>query len=160
MKKTKKRVAIYREDSNHLVRRVKADIAFIDPPYNSRQYARFYHILENLAKWDEPILHGVALKPEPENVSEYCKSTAPQAFEDLIMNINAKYIAVTYNNTYNSKSSSSQNKITYDQIVSILEQKGKTKVFSKEHPYFNAGKTDFADHREYLFITEVNNSCQ
>lgn len=38
-------------DANQLVRKVKADIAFIDPPYNSRQYSRFYHILENIVQW-------------------------------------------------------------------------------------------------------------
>ena len=40
-----KEIEIYREDSNKLVRNIFADIAFIDPPYNSRQYSRFYHLL-------------------------------------------------------------------------------------------------------------------
>ena len=38
----KKVIEIYREDSNDLAKRVKCDIAYIDPPYNSRQYSRFY----------------------------------------------------------------------------------------------------------------------
>lgn len=65
-----KTIHIYREDANTLVRNVKADIAFIDPPYNSRQYSRFYHVLENITKWEKPELYGVAMKPEEENMSD------------------------------------------------------------------------------------------
>lgn len=148
-------VEIYREDSNELVRRIKADVAFIDPPYNSRQYSRFYHVLENLTKWEKPELEGTALKPPAENMSEYCRSSAPKVFADLIAHLNVKYIVVTYNNTYHSKSSSSRNKITLEEIKSILEKKGRTKSFAKNHSFFNAGKTEFDNHKEYVFITEV-----
>lgn len=149
------KIEIYRDDSNKLAKRVKADIAFIDPPYNSRQYSRFYHVLENITKWEKPELYGTALKPKEENMSEYCKTSAPKIFKDLIDNINAKYIVVTYNNTYNSKSSSSKNKITLEEIKKILEKKGKTKVFDKPYKFFNAGKTDLKNHKEYVFITKV-----
>lgn len=151
----KKNITIYRKDSNKLVDEVKADIAFIDPPYNSRQYSRFYHILENITKWEKPELYGTALKPKEENMSDYCKTSAPQAFSDLIQRLNSKYIVVTYNNTYNSKSSSSRNKITLEQIKDILNEKGETKIFSKPYKFFNAGKTDLKDHKEYLFITKT-----
>jgi len=150
-----KTISIFREDSNKLVKSVSADIAFIDPPYNSRQYSRFYHVLETIIKWDNPKLYGVAMKPKEENMSDYCRSTAPKAFNDLILNLNAKYIVVTYNNTYNSKSSSSQNKITLEEIETSLQTRGQTNVLVKPYKFFNAGKTDFSDHKEYLFITRV-----
>lgn len=95
---------IYREDANLLARKITADVAYIDPPYNSRQYNRFYHIYETLVKWNKPPLFGVALKPEAENSSIYCTVKAKDAFKDLIESMNAKYFAVSYNNTYNSKS--------------------------------------------------------
>ena len=156
-KKLKKnqKVEIYREDSNILAKKIKADIAFIDPPYNSRQYSRFYHVLENITKWEKPELYGTALKPKEENMSEYCKSSAPKIFKDLIENLNVKYIVVTYNNTYNSKSSSSKNKITLKEIKDILDEKGDTKVFDKPYKFFNAGKTELKNHKEYVFITKV-----
>ena len=149
------KIQIFREDANELVKKIKCDICYIDPPYNSRQYSRFYHILENLTQWKKPKLFGEALKPEPENMSEYCKTKAPEKFQELISNINSKYIVVSYNNTYKSKSSSSKNKITLEQILSTLKKKGKTKTFKKKHNYFNAGKTNFDNHYEYLFITKV-----
>ncbi len=147
---------IYREDANNLVRKIETDVAYIDPPYNSRQYNRFYHIYETLIKWDEPELFGVALKPKPENSSVYCTVKAKDAFQDLVENLNAKFLVVSYNNTYNSKSSSSENKIKLEEIKAILENKGKTKVFECSHRFFNTGKTEFNNHKEFLFITKVN----
>jgi adenine-specific DNA-methyltransferase len=149
------KVSIYREDTNELVKKIRADVAYIDPPYNSRQYSRFYHVLETLTKWDKPELHGVALKPEPENMSDYCRVSAKHRFDDLVRDIDAKYLVVSYNNTYEPKSNSSKNKITLQEIKDILTKKGKTKVFEKNHKHFNAGNTNFNNHKEYLFVTKV-----
>lgn len=149
-------VEIFKQDSNLLSRGLTADVAYIDPPYNSRQYCRFYHVYETLVKWDMPKLYGVALKPAPENMSRYCTSRAVDAFEDLIANLNVRYIVVSYNNTYNSKSSSSENKISLEQIKHILEKCGATHIYECSHRFFNAGKTDFNDHKELLFITTVD----
>jgi len=149
-------VTIYREDANELARRVSADVAFVDPPYNSRQYSRFYHVMETVVKWDKPRLRGTAMKPPVENMSEYSRVNASIVFSDLIRNLKVRYIVVTYNNTYDSKSSSSRNKITLDQIKLILDSRGKTRIFEKSHSRFNAGKTDSTKHKEILFITEVD----
>lgn len=151
----RKNVVITRSDANEYAKSLKSDIVYIDPPYNSRQYSRFYHVLENIACWEKPMLYGEALKPKPQNMSEYCRSKAVDSFEDLIYSLNCKYIVVSYNNTYKSKSSSSKNKITLDEIRTILGNKGKLKIFDKPYQYFNAGKTDFKDHKEYIFIVKV-----
>ena len=149
------KIEIYRQDSNELAKSVVADIAFIDPPYNSRQYSRFYHVMETITKWEKPTLSGTAMKPPEENMSDYCRNTAPTVFAELIGSLRVKYIVVTYNNTYDSKSSSSRNKITLEQIRSILESKGKTKVFETNYHRFNAGKTNASNHKELVFITKV-----
>ena len=150
-----KNVEIYKEDANLLAKNINADVAYIDPPYNSRQYSRFYHLYENLIEWEKPELFGVAMKPKAKNMSAYCTSSAPTAFRDLIQKLNVKYIAVSYNNTYDSKSGSSKNKITLEQIQSILEERGTTYIYESEHKCFNTGKTEFENHKELLFITEV-----
>jgi adenine-specific DNA-methyltransferase len=150
------RAEVYRKDANKLAREIKSDVVYIDPPYNSRQYSRFYHVLETLTKWDKPILEGVALKPPTENVSEYCKVGAADAFEDLISNLDTSLIIVSYNNTYASKSTSSRNKISLEEITSILRAKGKTRTKKIPHKHFSAGNTDFDNHLEYLFVTEVH----
>lgn len=152
---TGKTVEIFREDANELVDKIHSDIVFLDPPYNSRQYSRFYHVLENLVEWKKPKLYGVALKPETQNMSEYCRNNAPKVFDDLVGNLSCKYIVVTYNNTYDSKSSSSRNKIKLEEILESLNKRGKTKIFESNYRFFNAGKTNLPNHKEYLFITEV-----
>ncbi len=152
-------IKIYKQNANELARKIKADIVYIDPPYNSRQYSRFYHLYETLVKWDKPQLHGVALKPVADNMSVYCTVGAKNAFKDLVDNLDVKYFAVSYNNTYNSKSHSSENKIKLEEIEYILNQRGKTKVFECSHRFFNTGKTEFDDHKELLFITKVNDKA-
>ena len=49
-------------DANDLVKNIYADLVYIDPPYNSRQYCDAYHLLENVALWQKPEVHGVARK--------------------------------------------------------------------------------------------------
>ena len=53
-------------------------------------------------------------------MSEYSRVNAPIVFNDLIQNLKVRYIVTTYNNTYDSKNSSSRNKITLEQIQEIL----------------------------------------
>jgi len=154
---TKSKVEIYRDDANNLIRRIVADVVYIDPPYNSRQYSRFYHVLETLVKWEKPELFGTALKPKPENMSDYCRVKAIDMFEDLISNLKCKYIVVSYNNTYESKSNSSRNKMELKDIREVLEERGKIKVFNKSYQPFNSGKTTFDNHQEFIFLTKVNN---
>lgn len=151
-----KEVKIFRRDANELANDINCDVAFLDPPYNSRQYSRFYHVIENLVEWKKPELYGVALKPKPQNMSEYCRKKAPQVFDELVSKLKCKYIVVTYNNTYNSKSSSSKNKIQLQEILESLNKRGRTKVFESDYRFFNAGKTNLFNHKEFLFITEVN----
>ena len=146
-------IEIHREDSNALAPKIEADVAYIDPPYNSRQYSRFYHVYETLVKWDKPVLQGTARKPPTENMSEYCRNGAFAAFTDLVRKLKCRLLVVSYNNTYSSKSKSSENKITLEQLKTALDSVGKTKVFARKHGFFNAGKTDFDDHKEYLFVT-------
>lgn len=149
-------VYISREDANEYAKKIHCDIVYIDPPYNSRQYSRFYHVLENITNWKKPVLFGEACKPEAENMSEYCRASATKTFDDLIMSLDCKYIVVSYNNTYNSKSNSSKNKISLESIYSILEKRGKVVVFEKPYRFFDAGKTKLSDHKELVFITKVS----
>ena len=151
-----KKIHILRKDANKLAKEIKCDIVYIDPPYNSRQYSRFYHVLENITTWEKPELFGVACKPKVENMSDYCRSSATKVFEDLINSLNCKYIVVSYNNTYNSKSRSSRNKIAIEDIEKILSESGKVSKFEKEHQFFNAGKTALDNHKELVFIVKVD----
>ncbi|OOX94264.1 DNA methyltransferase [Campylobacter coli] len=161
---TESKIEIFREDSNKLVKdfikeKRKIDVAFIDPPYNSRQYSRFYHLLETITLNDKPKLHGTALKREPENMSRYCKVGAETAFSELCKDLSkiASFLVVTYNNTYTSKSSSSANKISLESLKTILESFGTITSHKIPHKAFNTGKTDFKNHMEYIFVCKIFN---
>lgn len=149
---------IYNMDANELVRNISCDIAYLDPPYNARQYINFYHVLENLARWNKPtIFEGNSMKfKRTELKSDYCRNKAPQLMEDLIMNLDCKLIIVSYNNTYKAKSSSSINTISAEQIVEMLSKRGKVTVKEQAYKAFNSGKTDLKGHKELLYICEVS----
>lgn len=90
----------FNENANTLVRRIKADIVYIDTPYNSRQYASNYHLLENVARNNQPELKGVTKIFDWKKLkSDYAtKSKALSAMEDLIKNIDSTHIVLSYNN--------------------------------------------------------------
>lgn len=147
----------FNEDANELVKRVKADLIYLDPPYNSRQYSDTYHLLENVARWKKPPVFGVAGKMDRSALkSDYCTRKAADAFKDLIEHIDARYILLSYNNMADSGDDRSNARISDDCIFQTLNAKGKVKVFSKNYRAFNAGKSVRRDNAERLFLCEVS----
>ncbi|MGN0508939.1 MAG: Dam family site-specific DNA-(adenine-N6)-methyltransferase [Ruminococcus sp.] len=145
----------YNEDANELVKRIEADLVYIDPPYNSRQYCDAYHLLENVARWEKPEVKGVALKMDRSHLkSDYCTSSATKAFEDLVSHIKARYILLSYNNMADKGNDRSNAKISDADIMRILSRKGRVKVFSLDYRAFSAGKSDIKDNEERLFLCE------
>lgn len=151
-------VDIYLENANNLVRKIESDVVYIDPPYNARQYVNFYHVLENLARWEKPEkFEGVSMKFKRNYLkSDYSKAKAPLVMEDLIQHTVANLIVVSYNNTYNARSSASNNKITEKQMEDILQKKGDiVEKKSVDHRFFNSGNTHFKEHKEFLYVCKV-----
>lgn len=145
-------------DANELVRSIEADLVYIDPPYNSRQYCAAYHVLENVARWEKPSVHGVARKMDRRNLkSDYCTISATKAFEDLIKNIKAKYILLSYNNMATKGNSRSNAKISDEDIMCILNKKGIVKVFSESYKAFTTGKSNIQKNAERLFLCKCKN---
>lgn len=145
---------IYREDANELVKKISSDITYIDTPYNSRQYADAYHLLENIALWQKPKVEGVAKKMiDRSNIkSKYCTVKAPSAFSNLIENLDTKYILVSYNNMASKGNGRSNAKISDEEILETLNKKGKVKIFDTDFQYFTTGKTKLTDHKERVFV--------
>lgn len=148
---------ICKEDANALVRKIKADLFYIDTPYNSRQYGDAYHLLENIAEWKKPQVTGVAKKMVDRShlKSDYCTMKAPKAFADLISHIDGKYILVSYNNMAEKGDGRSNAKISEEEIVDILKSRGKVKIFEMEFQAYTTGKTNIEDHKEILYLCEI-----
>jgi adenine-specific DNA-methyltransferase len=122
---------VYNKNANDLVREISADIFYIDPPYNHRQYATNYHILETIALNDNPQIKGkTGLRVETTKSSKYCsKQYIKSEFRDLIKNINAKYIFVSYNN---------EGLLSKNDIKEILSSRGEYGVVEKKYKRFQA----------------------
>lgn len=149
------------QDANELVRSLSADLVYIDPPYNSRQYCDAYHLLENVARWEKPPVFGVARKMNRDNLkSKYCTQSAADAFEDLIEHINARYILFSYNNMAAKGNGRSNAKIADEDILRILQAKGEVQTFSENYRAFSAGKSHIANHAERLFLCTVTPASQ
>lgn len=145
-------------DSNELVKNIEADLVYIDPPYNSRQYCDAYHLLENVARWEKPEVFGVARKMDRSTMkSKYCTQSATEAFEQLIGDIKAKYILLSYNNMAEKGNDRSNAKISDQDIMRILEKKGEVKGFSESYKAFTTGKSDIDDNQERLFLCRCFN---
>lgn len=143
----------YNEDINTLAPRVQADLVYLDPPYNSRQYCDAYHVLENVARWHKPEVFGVARKMDRSALkSAYCTKDATVVFADLIRGIHARYILLSYNNMKNKGNDRSNAKLADEDILRILSDKGRVMVFEENYKPFTTGKSDIRDNAERLFL--------
>ena len=143
----------YNTDANQLVQHIEADLVYIDPPYNSRQYCDIYHLLENVARWEKPPVYGVAKKMLRDGLkSKYCTSASTKSFEDLIENIHSKYILLSYNNMAKKGNNRSNARISDSDILRILSKKGRVSVFKQKYKAFSTGKSNIEDNEERLFL--------
>ena len=146
----------YCQDAITLAPQVKAEVAYLDPPYNSRQYSDAYHLLENLAAWEKPEVHGVAKKMNRSHLkSDFCGKAAPQTFAELICKLQTRLIMVSYNNTSESLNSRSNAAISDEEILKSLKSRGKVSVKEVAFNRFTTGKTKKREHAERLFICKV-----
>jgi len=116
----KTEVIITNEDVTNLIVQPD-DLVYLDPPYTKRQYASYYHILETISLGDEPVVEGVAgLRPWKDKASDYCyKTRALQALTNLIANLNAKRILLSY---------SAEGHVPIDDLHKKLEHIGQVKT--------------------------------
>ena len=89
---------VYIEDVNALILKIKGDILYLDPPYTPTQYISQYHVLETIAKNDNPEIHGVgAHRNNGSQISSWCKKgLVHEEFEKLIANAQFKHIIFSY----------------------------------------------------------------
>jgi adenine-specific DNA-methyltransferase len=147
---------VYCQDSMILAPKVKAEVSYLDPPYNSRQYSDAYHLLENLAAWEKPEVHGVAKKMNRSHLkSDFCGKAAAKSFAELILKLDSKLIIVSYNNTSDSLNSRSNAAISDEEITQSLKSRGTVSVKEVVFTGFTAGKTKKREHAERLFICKV-----
>ncbi|MCK5060162.1 MAG: DNA adenine methylase [Candidatus Pacebacteria bacterium] len=146
---------VFNDDTNEVAEKVNGDILYLDPPYNHRQYATNYHLLETIAKYDNPKIHGkTGLRDYDKQKSLYCsRSQVQKSFKDLILKAKAKYIFLSYNN---------EGLMTLNDIKEIMSLRGKYGHFTKEYNRFKADKSKNRNYKadktvEYLHYVVCKN---
>lgn len=137
---------IFNEDANNIITKIKGDILYLDPPYNSREYGANYHLLNTIALYDDFTPKGKTGLREYEK-SNWCKKDKVyKELENLIKNADFKFIFLSYND---------EGLLSLNQIKEIFEKYGKYDLKSKIYKRFKAdnnrlNKKD--DTTEYLHI--------
>ena len=135
-----KRLGIVESDEEHevhnvngqeLVERLSCDVLYMDPPYNHRQYCANYHVLETIARYDEPDLKGVTgLRPQDDQKSDFCmKRRALPAFEEMVRKTSARYVFLSYN---------SEGIMGKDEILQTMGQYGGVDLVTRDYQRFRA----------------------
>lgn len=89
---------VFRGYAEEVADKLIGDVCYIDPPYIKRQYAANYHILETLAREDEPEAIGESgLRPWRDQYSNFCsKVKIRDSFDKILTKINCDDFLISY----------------------------------------------------------------
>ncbi|MDR3336192.1 MAG: DNA adenine methylase [Treponema sp.] len=144
-------VLVFNEDSNQIINNIQeVDIAYLDPPYNQHPYGSNYFMLNLILDYKYPeIASKVSGIPDDWNRSNYNKENyAYIALKDLVTNIKAKYILISFN---------SEGFISLEEMKNMLNKIGRLEVLETKYNTFRGGRNlnNRKIHiKEYLYLLE------
>jgi adenine-specific DNA-methyltransferase len=130
----------------------KADVTYLDPPYNQRSYGANYFVLNFVCQYDaNTIPYGKTGLIERNSSDFSSKTKVRKAFETLLSNIHSRYILLSYNN---------EGLLTEKELREILVQKGSTKLYKIQYNKFKAQKNVDVDFvYEYLWVVDTESDA-
>lgn len=146
-------IKILNEDANIVAKHLKnIDITYIDPPYNQHPYGSNYHMLNTIINnglTDE--ISKVAGIPKNWNKSQYNKKDlALKSFEELVSDIDSKYLIISYNN---------EGFISKEEMEEMLSKYGELTTKGIDYVAFR-GSRNLKERdihvTEYIFILKKN----
>ena len=130
-------------NSMELLQEIDTDVLYLDPPYNGRQYAPNYHLLETIAKYDNPVIKGVAgIRPYVHQKSEFCNAaTAIVALEKIAATAKYKTLVLSYN---------SEGIMPQDKIMQALGKYGDVKLYEVNYRRFKSNSNGESKHKTHI----------
>ena len=130
--------------------RIVADMVYLDPPYNERQYSKNYFPLNIIAKTPEQLTIEAPLKgktgiPVDCFISPFCKKgkTVEAAFETLFRELKTKWIFLSY---------SSESIVSKEKMLELMRKYGDVEVVERDYKRFKSFEyNDDKAIQEYLF---------
>ena len=143
-------------------RTLRADVAYLDPPYNQHSYLSNYHVWESLVLWDQPEVYGKAQKridcrtrKSPYNSKRQCEA----ALAELIAAVDARVLLVSFSN---------EGYIERPRMEALLAARGRVTVLSHDYKRYvgaqigiynpsgeKVGEVSHLRNTEYLYVVEV-----
>ena len=127
----------------------KLNLAYLDPPYNERQYSKNYFPLNMIALSPEeqekqPPLKGKTGIPENCFLSPFCKKgQVENAFDTIFSNINTEWLFMSYN---------SESIVSKERLIEIMKEYGEVSVIEKDYKRFKSFEyNEDTEIKEYLF---------
>lgn len=144
-------VEVLQGDSNIIVSKInEVDIAYLDPPYNQHPYGSNYFMLNLLVNYKQPeVISPVSGIPVDWNRSNFNKKRkAYNSFKELVININAKYLLISFN---------SEGYISLEEMKKLLGSVGKVEVLETRYNTYRGSRNLKARDihlKEYLYLVE------
>ncbi|ULO03783.1 DNA adenine methylase [Campylobacter sp. RM12651] len=124
---------VFKMDANNLAKELDCDLCYIDPPYNQHPYGSNYFMLNLITNYIKPSdiskVSGIA---KGWNKSAYnYKATALESFTELISNLKAKIVLISYNN---------EGIIEENELMNMLKQFGQVQMLEQKYNTFRASR--------------------
>ena len=146
-------------EASEAARRLSADVAYLDPPYNQHKYLGNYHVWETLVRWDAPDHYGVACKRVDVRQRKSRFNSRPRiagALADVVEQIDVRHLVVSFSN---------EGHLTRDEVVGILATRGDVFVLERDYKRYvgaqigihdpdgrKVGEVSHLRNKEFLFV--------
>lgn len=133
----------YHCNSLDIVSQIDVDILYLDPPYNARQYLPNYHLVETIAKYDNPSIRGVTgMRDYEGKKSSFCNAkTALRDLEYVAKNTTFQYLVLSYN---------SEGIMPQDDIIRTLSKYGDVHLEEFEYLRFKSNNNGLSKTKKYI----------
>ncbi len=135
---------VYNSNSLELLGNIDTDILYLDPPYNERQYLPNYHLIETIAKYDNPQIKGVTgMRGYEDKKSTFCNTkTALRDLELVAKTAKYNFLVMSYN---------SEGIMPQEDIINMMSKYGLVKLEQFQYARFKSNNNGLAKTKKHIY---------